>query len=580
MAFQIDCKYHSVEDFQKLKNNKSFNLFHSNVNSLESKFGNLHQFLASTPSKFHVLAITETSQKADENFKSNVKIDGYDLFKTPSNSDKGGTVLYLSNSFKPFERVDLKIQHDDFESTWGEINNSKSKNIVCGCIYRHPRYNLLEFNNYLEKCLSKLSKENKEVYICGDFNIDLLKIEDNHSYHEFYNLLCSYGFLPKIIQPSRVTENESSLIDNIFTNNLKDNSTSGNILLTLSEHFSQFLSIKRGYVNINKSKIFQYDYSKFDPQQFRDDVSIQNFNNNFEDTNDQFWDFYFKLNGCVERHAPIRELTAAELKLKNKPWITPVITKMINIRNKLFRRKKRQPDNVNVKRVYNLFRNRVIRELKKSKKSYYSNYFEEHNNNIKKTWSGIREIVNLKNSDSYKVSQLKINGVTIDNTNDIVNNFNDFFVNVGPDTDAKIPVTVNNSHESYLKDRNLNEFIVSHVTEEEILEIIKQLENKSTGPYSIPLKLLNIIPDLIVEPLCKLINNSFSHGIFPDFLKIVKVIPIHKGNSIQDMNNYRPISLLSIFDKIIEKLMHSRLYKFLEDSNILYDKQYGFRKGN
>ena len=293
-----------------------------------------------------------------------------------------------------------------------------------------------------------------------------------------------------------------------------------------------------------------------------------------------FWDFYFKLNGCVERHAPIRELTAAELKLKNKPWITPVITKMINIRNKLFRRKKRQPDNVNVKRAYNLFRNRVIRELKKSKKSYYSNYFEEHNNNIKKTWSGIREIVNLKNSDSYKVSQLKINGVTIDNTNDIVNNFNDFFVNVGPDTDAKIPVTVNNSHESYLKDRNLNEFIVSHVTEEEILEIIKQLENKSTGPYSIPLKLLNIIPDLIVEPLCKLINNSFSHGIFPDFLKIVKVIPIHKGNSIQDMNNYRPISLLSIFDKIIEKLMHSRLYKFLEDSNILYDKQYGFRKGN
>ena len=130
MAFQSDCKYYSVDDFQKLKNYKSFNLFHSNVNSLESKFGNFHQFVASTPSKFHVLALTETSQKAGVNFKSNVKIDGYDLFKTPSNSDKGGTVLYLSNSFKPFERVDLKIQHDDFESTWGEINNSKSRNSV------------------------------------------------------------------------------------------------------------------------------------------------------------------------------------------------------------------------------------------------------------------------------------------------------------------------------------------------------------------------------------------------------------------------------------------------------------------
>ena len=112
-----------------------------------------------------------------------------------------------------------------------------------------------------------------------------------------YNLLCSYGYLPKIIQPTRVTENKSSLIDNIFSNNLKDNSISGNILLTLSEHFSQFLSIKRGYMDTNKSKFFQYDYSKFDSQLFRDDVSIQNFNNNLEDINDQFWDFYFKLNG-------------------------------------------------------------------------------------------------------------------------------------------------------------------------------------------------------------------------------------------------------------------------------------------
>ena len=100
------------------------------------------------------------------------------------------------------------------------------------------------------------------------------------------------------------------------------------------------------------------------------------------------------------------------------------------------------------------------------------------------------------------------------------------------------------------------------------------------GPNSIPLKLLKLIPDLIITPLCRLINESFTSGKFPDLFKIVKVIPIHKGGSTQDMNNYRPISLLSIFDKIIEKLMHKRLYKFLDDNNILYDKQYGFRKNN
>ena len=73
---------------------------------------------------------------------------------------------------------------------------------------------------------------------------------------------------------------------------------------------------------------------------------------------------------------------------------------------------------------------------------------------------------------------------------------------------------------------------------------------------------------------------SFLTGVYPNLLKIVKVIPIHKGGSTQDVNNYRPISLLSIFDKIIEKLMHKRLYNFLLEHNILYQNQFGFRKNN
>ena len=580
MAYQTDCKYYSVDEFQKLKINKKFNLFHSNTNSLQAKFDNLHQFIASLPSKLGVLAITETSQKANENFKLKVDIDGYKLFSTPSNCEKGGTALFIDKNYNSFERIDLKIQHDDFESTWGEIKNSKSKNIVFGCIYRHPRYSLNEFLLYFEKCLNLVGKENKEVYLCGDFNIDLLKIDENNSYYEFYNTLCSYGYLPKIIHPTRVTERDTSLIDNIFTNNLHDSTFSGNILLTLSEHFSQFLSVKRKFIDYSKTKIFKRDYSKFDVMLFRDDVSIQNFTINSNDINNEFGDFYFKLSGCVDRHAPIKELTPKEIKLKSKPWITPTIIKMIKLRDKFFKRKKRQPNNDDIKRVYNLFRNRTIRELKKSKKLYYSKYFEEHSSNIKKTWLGIREIINLGNSSSQGISQININGTVIDNPIDISNNFNNFFVNVGPDTDSKIPISQNISPEKFLKDRNVIDFVLNPVSENEVLEIINTLDNKSMGPYSIPLKLLKLIPDLIIKPLCSIINHSFSSGKFPDLLKIVKVIPIHKGGSTQEVNNYRPISLLSIFDKIIEKLMHIRLYKFFEDNDILYDKQFGFRKNN
>ena len=74
--------------------------------------------------------------------------------------------------------------------------------------------------------------------------------------------------------------------------------------------------------------------------------------------------------------------------------------------------------------------------------------------------------------------------------------------------------------------------------------------------------------------------NQLINLIYPDKLKIVKVIPIHKGGCTQDLNNFRPISLLSIFDKIIEKILHLKLYTFWESKNILFEKQYGFRKNN
>ena len=146
--------------------------------------------------------------------------------------------------------------------------------------------------------------------------------------------------------------------------------------------------------------------------------------------------------------------------------------------------------------------------------------------------------------------------------------------------EESIPKVPNISSSKFLKNRNEINFVIAHVSNEEILDIINSLENKFTGPFSIPLKMLSVIPDLIILPLAYIINLSFLTGECPDLLKVVKVIPIHKGGSTQDMNNYRPISLLSIFDKIIEKLIHKKLYSFLEEHNILYQNQFGFRKNH
>ena len=103
-------------------------------------------------------------------------------------------------------------------------------------------------------------------------------------------------------------------------------------------------------------------------------------------------------------------------------------------------------------------------------------------------------------------------------------------------------------------------------------------KGNSVGPYSIPGDLLKVLNELISPLLVMLINKSFSTGIFPDKLKIAKVIALHKKGATDDPDNYRPISLLSVFSQIFEKIMHKRLYNFIEVNDISHPLQFGFRK--
>ena len=252
----LNSKYYSVSDFQKLKVEKNFNIFHANVNGLESKFHILHNFLSGAKTAMDIIAISETSENNDHSFIKNVDIDGYKLYHTASRSLKGGTALYVNADYDCFKRDDISAKTNLYESTWVEIKNKNSKNIVCGCVYRHPRElkdDLTAFNKYMDLTLKKLTTENKEVYLCGDFNIDLLKMNEVEKYLDFFTNLNGHGLLPFIIQPSRVVESQTpSLVDNIFSTNISDSVRGGNIYLTLSEHFSQFASVCREKIDVKK----------------------------------------------------------------------------------------------------------------------------------------------------------------------------------------------------------------------------------------------------------------------------------------------------------------------------------------
>ena len=322
------------------------------------------------------------------------------------------------------DRNDLNIVDKSFEAVWIEVKNEKRKNIVCSCIYRHPNSDIENFTDYLSKILAKINKENKECYISGDFNIDLLKHDTNSKYSDFLNTMTSSGFLPHILQPTRIAEYSSTVIDNIYGNNFEQDSQSGNILIKFADHFSQFLSINKEVTKVKQNNIYKRDFHEFNGVSFLDDISIQNWSaKNPIGTNPKIDDFLRRLEGCIDRHAPLKKLTKKQLNKISKPWINKFILKMISHRDRLFRRKKEDPLNQHIKHSYNLFRNRITREIKKSKRKHYKEFFEGNLNNMKKTWQGIKQIL-ITRQMSFMTHL--VNLVQISSNEEMANTFNDF----------------------------------------------------------------------------------------------------------------------------------------------------------
>ena len=175
---------------------------------------------------------------------------------------------------------------------------------------------------------------------------------------------------------------------------------------------------------------------------------------------------------------------------------------------------------------------------------------------------------------------LKSGNVKITHTKAIANEFNSYFGNVGANLAQQIP-TADTSFQEFLCKSPCSSFYLFPNTNIEIEDELSNLNtSKATGPYSIPTKLLKILMYIISGPLATLFNYSLSSGTVSSKLKVVRIIPIHKKGPRTVKSNYRPISLLSVFNKILEKLVYNRLLKFLEKNEIIFDGQFGFRSNH
>ena len=165
-----------------------------------------------------------------------------------------------------------------------------------------------------------------------------------------------------------------------------------------------------------------------------------------------------------------------------------------------------------------------------------------------------------------------------DNDNDIAEAFNNFYGSIAEKTKAKI-VNTNTTFDEFMPRPNQNTFFAVPTTAVEIADLIRNLNtNSAVGPRSIRSDILKLISPSVSPMLSQIFNECLIEGIFPDCLKTAQITPVHKKDSLIEIENYRPISLLSNIGKLFEKLLHDRIYKFFEKENLLFNKQFGFRK--
>ena len=524
--------------------------------------------------------------------KIDININGYDSpLSTPTESTKGGVLIYTKKGLKAKPRPDLNIyRENELESLFIEIINPNESNDIVGVVYRHPCMNASSFvDDYLKGIIDKISFENKKVFITGDFNFNLLNVEGHNDTFDFFDTMMSNFLLPVITIPTKINRGHHTLIDNIFTNHLNPDTKSGNFQISLSDgHLPSFIITPRQNQNHipKKHNIFKRDSKNFSSDAFLTDYLNVNWDEvtdlNKKDVNYSMNNFMDKINTILDKHMPLRKITHREFKQKFKPWISSTILNKIRDKNKIFGKYMRCKDRARKAELYNnfkLLKNEITHTIRTRKKEYYQKYFTEHKGNLQKIWKGIKEIINIKSKNYDHPTFLKVGDHNITDPVQISNSFNDYFTTIADKILNKRKYNGSKSYRDFLSNRLLENFVFEDCSDIEIKSVISSLDaNKSSGPNSIPTCVLHILKDHICIPLRDIFNLSLSTGCHPDILKISKTIPIYKKGSRLSVCNYRPISLLSNLNKILEKLVHNRVYKFLEDFQCIYSLQFGFRK--
>ena len=448
----------------------------------------------------------------------------------------------------------------------------QTKPLLLGTVYRAPD-SKAEYIDKLDLVFQNCTSLYDDVVIVGDFNLDLCKTSNNTK----VNKLASHCNMKQLISDyTRITETTKTILDLAFVTNPNRISDSGVHSCGLSDHSLIYLVRKNKKVKIPSKTIKYRSMRNFCDNEFVSSVKNENWDIvlNYDDVNDALDVWKQLFNNVCDTHAPIKERLVKGSSLPE--WINRDFIQLTKDRDYYFKRahKTNHPDDwKNAK----LLRNKANNMNKYLKKTYCNNAINENVNNSKKLWSTIKKLIPDKKSSVHAVKSGK--KITT-NDKETADKFNDFFSSIGNNLAKNFDDNddvENNVTSNYIAAK----FCFDYITPEFVFdEICKMNNNKSPGISNFDVRLLKLAAPVICKPLAYICNLSLHTSCFPNDWKLGKVTPIHKEGDKYDVNNYRPISVLPVLSKIIERAVHDQLYSFLTDNNILNSCQSGFRRNH
>ena len=574
--------YITPENFYKqyaTSTNDDFFMLHINTRSLNKHFEKLEEFVTQLGKLPEIIAISET--KLHSEFK--MQLQGYTFIQNNSNTNAGGVGMFIKETLTFQSLNKYQLNTEGCEDLWITVNINNTKKVF-GVLYRHPQTDFTKFNKSFELTLATLNREKAQYYIGGDVNINLLDYESKSSVKNYVDMLCSSGCLPLIKHPTRITPTSSTLIDHIYTNATTQNITSNVILNDFSVHFPVSVLIHNLKNKSTLTTSMIRDYKSFKPEDFIVDLSEEldgvNFTLDLPSSRDDFATFLQIFVNALNKHAPLRKKSRKEIKLGNKPWITKGILNSSKTKNKPYQISLTgKSEDV---KLYKAYRNKLSHIKEMSKREYYSKLVNDSKHNMRTLWKTINDITKFKKRSTLQITELLDEaGIKVTDHIKMANLLNDYFSEIGQKMAAKIDkpsATNTNSTNPSIANRSKS-FFFKPVTTTDILTYIQQLNvNKSAGPEDIPIKIIKMSASVIAPVLEHLFNKCLINGVFPDSLKIGKIVPIHKKGPKNECCNYRPITLLSPLSKIFEKYIYEQMYTYLEKFKLLTPNQFGFRQ--